>query len=389
MNIALFSDTYYPEINGVATSVHSLFLLLNKMGHNCYVVTTTNSKFTTFKDKVIGIPGLTLKQLYGYRAAFIFNEKAFKLLKSLNLDVIHVNTEFGIGIFGSTVASKLDIPVVYTYHTMYEDYTYYATKGYFDRFSKWAIREISRSNIANATEIIVPSQKTEIYFRSIGIEKTINIVPTGFDFSRFKLNDEEKEESLKIKEKLGLSDKKVLLCLGRIAQEKSFDVIIKGYKNYLDKYKDDKTVLVFVGAGPDEENLKKLVEELNIKDRVIFVGKVKLDYVPLYYHLADYFLNASISETQGLTFMEAMAARVPILARFDNNLINVLADKETGFFFQDTDDFPDKLNEISNMKKEDLEIIKDNALKSIEPFSEEAFYKNIMGVYNRAIRRNW
>ena len=61
MNIALFSDTYYPEVNGVATSVHSLFLLLNKMGHNCYVVTTTNSKFTTFKDKVIGIPGLTLR----------------------------------------------------------------------------------------------------------------------------------------------------------------------------------------------------------------------------------------------------------------------------------------------------------------------------------------
>ena len=87
--------------------------------------------------------------------------------------------------------------------------------------------------------------------------------------------------------------------------------------------------------------------------------------------------------------MEAMAARIPILARFDNNLINVLTDKETGFFFQDTNDFPDKLNEVLNMKEEDLELIKDNALKSIEPFSEQAFYKNIMEVYNRGIRRNW
>lgn len=389
MNIALFSDTYYPEINGVATSVHSLFTLLNKMGHNCYVITTTNSKFTTFKDKVIGIPGLTLKRLYGYRAAFIFNNKAFKLIKSLNLDVIHVNTEFGIGIFGSTVASKLDIPLVYTYHTMYEDYTYYATKGYFDRFSKWAIREISRSNIANATEIIVPSQKTEIYFRSIGIGKTINIVPTGFDFSRFNLNDEQKNESFLIKEKLGIKNKKVLLCLGRLAQEKSFDIIIKGYKKYLEKYKDMSTILLFVGAGPDENNLKSLVQNFHLEDRVLFTGKVKLDYVPLYYHMADLFLNASISETQGLTFMEAMAAKIPILARFDNNLINVINDNETGFFFQDIEDFPDKLNSILNKDKKELGYIIDNAFASIEPFSENVFYDNIMGVYNRAIKRNW
>ncbi len=390
MNIAIFSDTFYPEVNGVATSVNSLFTLLNQRGHNCYVITTTSSKYVTYKDKVIGIPGIELKQLYGYRAAFIYNSDAFKLIKSLNLDIVHVNTEFGIGQFGFIVAKKLNIASVYTYHTMYEDYTYYATKGYFDRFSKWAIREFARACMTRASEIISPSEKTEVYLRSIGLEKMINIVPTGFDFSKFEVTNKEEVEELKIKYGLNNYDK-ILLCLGRIAQEKSFDVIINGYKGYLDKYGDSKfkTILIFVGAGPDEQALIKLTKELKIDDHVMFLGKVNLEKVPLYYAMADLFLNASISETQGLTFMESMAAHIPILCRYDNNLVDVITNKVTGFFFEDVYDFKDKLDEVLSMKKEDLNEVTIKAYDSIEKFSDNTFYKNIMEVYKRAIRKNW
>ncbi len=387
MNIALFSDTFFPEVNGVATSVTSLFNLLNKMGHNCYVVTTTSAKYVTYKNNVIGIPGLELKQLYGYRAAFIFNSKAFKLIKSLKLDIIHVNTEFGIGQFGFSVAKRLNIPSVYTYHTMYEDYTYYATKGYFDRFSKWAIREFTRSSMIRASEIICPSEKTEVYLRSIGLEKMINVVPTGFDFSRFQNYDIEEVE--RIKKEHNLEEKFILLCLGRLAKEKSFDILIDGYKEFLDYYHDKKTMMIFVGAGPAENELIKQAKELNISDRVLFLGKVNLTKVPLFYGLSNLFLNASISETQGLTFMEAMAAHRPILCRFDNNLVNVINNKVTGFFFQDEHDFKFKLHEIMSYSDEDLNKICDNAYNSISMFSDNTFYKNIMEVYKRAIRKNW
>lgn len=389
MNIALFSDTFYPEVNGVATSVNSLFTLLNQRGHNCYVITTTSSKYVTYKDKVIGIPGIELKQLYGYRAAFVFNDDAFKLIKSLNLDVVHVNTEFGIGQFGFIVAKKLKIPAVYTYHTMYEDYTYYATKGYFDRFSKWAIREFARACMIRAEEIISPSAKTEVYLRSIGLEKMINIVPTGFDFSRFEVSDKSLVNELK--EKYGLKKyDKILLCLGRIAKEKSFDIIIEGYKKYLDKHKNEiKTILIFVGTGPDENNLIKLTKELKIEENVMFLGKVNLEKVPYYYAMSDVFLNASISETQGLTFMEAMAAHIPILCRYDNNLVNVINNKVTGFFFEDVNDFEGKLHEVLLMNKDEIEEICKNAYNSISQFSDNTFYNNIMEVYKRAIRKNW
>ena len=390
MNIAIFSDVYLPDINGVAVSVDSLFKLLKKYGHNAYVVTTSSEKEISFKDNILRIPGLELKKLYGYRASFIYNEKAFQILKKLKLDLCHINTEFGISQFGFIVASKLNIPSVYTYHTMYEDYTYYATKGYFDRFSKWAIREFDKSCMNRATEIISPSEKTKIYIRSVGVEKYVNVVPTGFNFDRFIPNEENKAKSLEKRREIGFKDnQKILLCLGRVAKEKSFDVIIEGYAKYLKAYKDNDTALLFVGDGPARGDLEELTKSLNITDRVKFIGKVDNSLVPYFYLMSEVFLNASISETQGLTFMEAMASDLLVLCRFDNNLVGVIDNNKTGFFFQDVDDFKDKLHYVLSLNKEESDSIKKNAFDSIDRFSEKTFYNNIIEVYKRAIRRSW
>lgn len=389
MNIGLFSDTFVPEINGVATSVNSLFTLLKKYGHNCYVITTGNEIKVTFKDNVLKIPGLELKGLYGYRASFVYNSEAFKIIQGLKLDVVHINTEFGIGQFGFLVANKLELPIVYTYHTMYEDYTYYATKGYFDRFSKWAIREFARGDMDRATELIAPSQKTLNYLRSIGFKRFINIVPTGFDFSRFTELKNDDPRVIEIKKKYGLIGKKVLICLGRIAKEKSFDVILNNYRLYLDKYSENETVILFVGAGPQLEELKELAKTLKIDDRVIFTGKVPVNETQYYYHCADLFLSASVSETQGLTFMEAMASYVPILCRFDNNLLGIIENNVTGFFFMEDLKFVDKLHSIMALSDDEINKVKLGAYKAIDKFSEKNFHDNIMTVYERAIRRNW
>ena len=390
MNICLFSDSYLPEINGVATSVNSLYKLLKSYGHNVRVVTTTDQKDVVIEGDVIRIPGITLKKIYGYKLSNIYNSKAFKYLKTLHLDVIHINSEFGIGQFGFIVASILNCATVYTYHTMYEEYTYYITKGYFDRFSKWVIREYAKDCMERATEIISPSEKTKNYIRLIGINKYVNVVPTGFNFSRFQDVDHLDPKVLEIKRKYNISeDDRVLICLGRIAKEKSFDVVIKGYKKYLDTYKNKKTKLLFVGAGPALDELKDLSSKLNLNDNIIFVGKVNQDETQYYYRTAEVFLNASTSETQGLTFMEAMASNLLVLCRFDNSLLGVINNNVNGFFYIDEDDFKDKLNSVLNLDKEKVEKIKSNALSSIDKFSDKTFYSNIIEVYNRARRRSW
>ena len=129
MKIALFSDTYIPDINGVATSTNILRNELIKLGHDVLVVTSelpSDSDYhDRFDDQVLRVPGLEIQALYGYRACNIYSFKGMREIKRFAPEVIHVQTEFGIGIFGRIAGETLNVPVVYTYHTMWEDYSHY------------------------------------------------------------------------------------------------------------------------------------------------------------------------------------------------------------------------------------------------------------------------
>ena len=391
MNIVLFTDTYPPEINGVATSCQNLRNILIKKGHNVLVVTTNPiNNDLTYEDGIIRIPGLNLKKLYGYRAAWVFNRKAAKYIKDFRPDVIHIHTDFGIGQFGRLMFKRLRLPGVYTYHTMYEDYTYYFTKGRFDQLVKGVLRNYTKGIIEGCHEVIIPSIKTKDYFREIKIDKSINIVPTGIDFDIFERKNFKQEDIDNEKARLGIMPlDKVLLSLGRVAKEKSIDVCIKGFANYLKEYKDEHIKFVIVGGGPALDELIKLTKDLGIDDKVIFVGAVKPDQVAFYYQLGDYFTSASISETQGLTFMESMAASLPVLARFDTNLIGVIEDNKTGFFYIDENNFVEVLHKVIHMKKEEKDLVIANAKEKLEPFSIDKFASNVVEVYKRAIKKNW
>ncbi|MDD4006022.1 MAG: glycosyltransferase family 4 protein [Erysipelotrichia bacterium] len=391
MNIALFSDTYPPEINGVATSTRSLFNTLVAHGHQVLVITTNaTSKEVTYIDGILRIPGAELKKLYGYRMSWIFNSKAMKIIRAFQPDVVHIQTDAGIGIFGHIVTRLLKLPKVYTYHTMYEDYTHYATKGYFDRFAKSAVRTFARSIISGVDEFIIPSVKTKDYMRYIGVDTYINVVPTGTDFSKYSLAkiEPKKMNELISKYKPDASIA-TLVVLGRVAKEKSIDVCLKSYAAFLKTKPRRKTQLIVVGGGPALEELKLLAEELGISKFTTFVGRVSPDEVQYFYRLGDYFLCASLSETQGLTFMEAMASDLVVITRYDANLIGVINDGETGFFYQGPDDFPTILEKVLALTKNQVKTITKKAKDGIKPYSIETFYQNIIKVYKRAIRKKW
>lgn len=395
MRIMLFSDTFPPELNGVATSTYNLYKTLKEHGHEVYVVTTnshpTNKKVLIENGDVIRLYGIELKKLYGYRMAKFYFPSVMKFIKKFKPQVIHVQTEIGIGIFGKLVAKRLKIPLVYTYHTMYEDYTYYVTKGhrFFDFFAKKIVRSYSRIVASKATEFISPSKKTKEKFRNYGANNYINIVPTGIDFNKYKKVNSDLDAIKEYKINNNLEDTFIILSLGRIAKEKSIDVCMRGYAEYLKKDKGVKTYMLIVGGGPDLMELQLLAKDLQIEEHVKFVGPVPTEKVPFYYHLSDLFVSASITETQGLTFMEAMASETLVLARFDENLVNVIDDNNNGFFFSNADDFSNKLDSIISMDNDLKEKMKANALKTIEEYSIDKFYENIMEVYNRAIRKYW
>lgn len=389
MTIVLFTDTFYPEINGVATSTKNLFDLLKANGHKVYVVTTNpKSHKVTFEDNVIRVPGIKLKKLYDYIFAPIYNRKVMKILKGIKADILHINTDFSIAQQAYLYAKKRPgAALVYTYHTMYEDFTYYITKGYADRLSKWIIRQYSITVANKVNEYIVPSYKSLNYLRRIGINSYVNVVPTGVDLTRFLKSNVNKEEKEAFLTKYNIPlNAKLMLSLGRIAEEKNIDEVLEDFKYIYDKYND--LYLIIVGDGPYKKKLEEKVDELGISDRTRFIGKVPYEEVTFYYDIADIFVSASISETQGLTYLEAMATNTLVLAKYDSNLTELIKDGLNGFFFDNKEEFSNKIGQILNLNETSYNMMKGEMNSSIKKFSLDTFYSNIMTVYERAKRNN-
>ena len=391
MNIALFTDTYPPFINGVSTSCYNLAKTFREHGHRVIVVTPRTSKGKLeFKDDIVYMPGIELKNLYGFRATRLYDKNVCKILKDNNIELIHNQTDATIGIFARRAARRLKLPIVYTYHTSYEDYTYYATHGVLDRVAKKVVRAYSRGIATKATEFITPSVKTKDFMRSVGTDIYINVIPTGIDFSLFSKERFDLERAKKFKEEHGIDeDTKVVLLLGRVAKEKSMDVSIRFFASYVNTHPNQKVKMIVVGDGPQRSELELLTHELHISHLVDFIGFVSAQEVPFYYHLADVFNSASITETQGLTFMEAMSAGAMVLARFDDNLTNTIIDGETGFFFTDEMSYISKIEKIFSLSKEQIDKINENVWKIIDTYSMDKFYSNVLEVYKRAIRKYW
>lgn len=389
MNIALFTDTYLPDINGVATSTHILRNELVKHGHHVLVVTTILPHDSHYKDEnqyVLRLPGLDLKKLYGYRASNIYSFKGMKEIKEFSPDLIHIQTEFGIGIFGKIAGEILNIPVCYTYHTMWADYSHYIAPGNIkavDTVAKKIIEKISKIYGDSCTELIVPSQKTADALREYGISNSIHVIATGLQLEQFSKNNMNQEVMNEIINKYHLKDKFVVTFLGRIAPEKSVDLLIEAMKD-LSK-KDDSICLMIVGGGPQLDELKEMVNDYQLNDSIIFTGPKESSLVPSYYHVSDLFVSASITETQGLTFIEAMASGIPVLARYDKNLDGVIVDGRNGYFFSDKDDLVDKILCLSQM---DLSELSQYAIEDALQYSSENFYKKIMETYQKALSKH-
>ena len=391
MRIALFTDTYPPFVNGVSTSTFNLANALTARGHEVLVVAP---RFTDGKMEQIGnvlyIPGIALKKIYGYRVTNFFANKPISIVKKFKPDLIHNQTDFTIGVFARRCAKKLKLPIVYTYHTSYEDYTYYITHGIMDRFAKRFVRAYSRDLSGRMTEFITPSEKTKEYMRMAGSDVYVNVIPTGIDFSIFKSDKIDQHKLAEFKQAHNIKQNtKVFLILGRIAKEKSMDVSLRSIALYHNKHPEVDIKVIVVGQGPFKEELELYAEELGISNLTDFIGEVGCLEVPFYYHLCDIYTSASITETQGLTFMEAMAAGKIVLARFDSNLTGTITNGKTGFFFTDDNSFVNQVEKIFSLSSKEKEAIIKEAYATVDAYSIDKFYDNIVRVYKRAIRKFW
>lgn len=389
MRIGLFTDTYPPEINGVANSTNIVFREMLKHGHDVYVVCTRTGIFKAVWDedgRVLRLAGIELKFLYGYQMSSFYHPFALEEIRKLHLDLIHVQTEFGIGIFARRCAREFHIPLIMTYHTTYEDYTHYVSlhSRKLDSLMKKRVADVTKLYADASMEVIVPSVKTQQSLLSYRIFKKINVIPTGLELERFSPALKSEEKTAEIRRRFGFAkEDRLVIYVGRIAEEKALDLVIDGFDKAI--HNGAKTKFLIVGGGPDLERLKKLVKKLNIASSVAFAGPVEQQYVPDYYRAADAFISASLSETQGMTFIEAMASGLPVMARRDEVLKDLLIEGENGWYFTDASDLSQILMKFDHLDEEELKKLSKNSAKNAEPYSSETFYHQLMEVYDRVI----
>ncbi|HEM5490567.1 TPA: glycosyltransferase family 4 protein [Streptococcus suis] len=331
MRIGLFTDTYFPQVSGVATSIKTLKTELEKLGHTVFIFTTTDEDVNRYEDwDIIRIPSVPFFAFKDRRVAYAGFTDAIKIASRYKLDIIHTQTEFSLGILGKMVARELGIPVVHTYHTQYEDYVHYIAKGRIIRPSM--IKYFVRAFFRDLDGVICPSEIVEDLLTGYDIPISKRVIPTGIDLAKFDRPEITEDDITELRKQLGIaSDETMLLSLSRISHEKNIQAIVKAMPKILSE--NPKVKLVIVGGGPYAVELRSMISELDLSSNVQLTGMIAPSDTALYYKAADFFISASTSETQGLTFLESLASGTPILAHANPYLKNVVTDKMFGTLF--------------------------------------------------------
>ena len=373
MKILITTDWYAPIINGVVTSVLLLQREMERQGHEVRVVTLSNTMHSYKDGSVYYMGSVSANKIYpGARLRVNRTRSLFRELVSWGPDVIHSQCEFSSFRVAYGLAHRLGTPIVHTYHTVYEDYTHYFSPSV--RVGKAVVSVFSRWICSRTACVVAPSRKVERLLRDYGVACRIEVIPTGVDLSFYR-RESQPEQLEALRRQWGIpEDKTVLLYLGRMAKEKNLAQLM----DQIHAARRQDAVLLLVGDGPDRETALDHARELGLE--VIYTGMVPHSDVLDYYRLGDLFVTASTSETQGLTYFEALAAGIPVLCRRDECVDGVVEDGVNGWQYASAGDFSRCLSAFCD--DPDLRRrMAQNAWESAERFSAGAFGRSVEALY--------
>lgn len=305
LHIAHFTNTYHPSINGVVRSVSVFRQALTDLGHNIFIFAPYASHFEDTDPLILRYPAIELPISPPYAFPIPVSPFVDRLLPSLKLDVIHSHHPFLLGQAAARKANQLDLPLVFTFHTRYDEYSHYVPLN--QTFVKGAITEWLRDYLQHCQHIIAPSNSIKQMFTDHGVIDRVTTIPTGIDLAPFRAADGQA-----LREERGWGKDKVLISVGRLAVEKNWPTLLAAAGQVMRQHREVR--LVIIGEGEEHNALLHQAQELGIADRVDFTGLVPFADIPRYLKAADLFCFASVTETQGLVTMEAMAASLPVVA---------------------------------------------------------------------------
>jgi len=335
MRIAMFSDTYSPQINGVVTSINTVMRELRDMGHEVYIF-GPHLKGVTEKDFEFRFQSAPYLFHSEHRLVYPYSRK-LKNFKALEIDVIHSHTPFAMGWLALRLAKKHNIPLVHTYHTLFTEYVHYVP-WLGESVGLWIAKKISRDYCNSCQWVIAPSGSMKKELQAYGVKTNIDVIPTGIDITL-----KEKGDAETARVRYGISpDTKILLYAGRLGKEKNIDFLLRSFRNIV---KEEKHVIfVIAGDGPFRKNLEWLAKTLHVEDKVLFTGYLGKEDLASLYKAATVFTFASVTETQGLVVAESMDIGTPVVAVNAMGIADVIDGDEGGLASSlDTKEFSKKV----------------------------------------------
>nr|WP_300005969.1 glycosyltransferase [Tissierella sp.] len=380
IKILITIDCYLPTINGVIISVITLKKELEERGHQVKVLTLSKTTNSYKVDDIVYLGSMGVGNFYpGARFTFIRENNFIEELLLWKPDLIHSQSEFSTFSISKEIARELKIPIVHTYHTIYEDYTHY-----FSPVKKWGrliAENITLKTLKYADLVIVPTKKISLLLLRYGVDKEINIIPTGINLKKFnKSTGLNSQDGLRKELKIPINHK-VFIFVGRLGKEKNLEELIL----YLSRLERKDITLLIVGDGPHRKTLENYSKGNAFLNNIIFTGMIDPNEIGAYYKLGDVFVSASTSETQGLTYIEALANSLPLICREDQCLDDVIEEGINGFEYSTFEEFENSVNIVFSDNKIDL---KKNALESVtKKFSSDLFAKRIEKSYQDTIKK--
>lgn len=331
MHIAHFTNTYLPVISGVVRSVSAYRAALTELGHNVFVFAQETDVYTDTEPFIFRYPAIKLPIKVDTPAIIPISNFIETLLPSLKLDIIHAHHPVLLGQTAANKAEEMKLPLVFTFHTQYREYTHYfpLPQEIVQDFLKGAVVNWLGEYMTHCHHIIVPTEgmrrKLEEQY---GLSDQVSVIPTGIDLRPYAevLGEE-------VRSRYGWENDMVLISVGRLAKEKNWTVLIDAVVQLLPD--DPQLRLVILGEGPERDELEKRIRAAGAEERIQLIGRVPFDEVPNYLRAADIFGFASTKETQGLVTLEAMASGLPVVAVDATGTSDVVVDGVHGILTPD------------------------------------------------------
>ncbi|HNX29144.1 MAG TPA: glycosyltransferase family 4 protein [Syntrophomonadaceae bacterium] len=379
MRIGIFTDSYKPYTSGVVTSICTFKAELEKLGHKVYIFAPSYHNYHEEEPDVFRYHSVPAPTNPDYTLAIPVLPGMRQQIKRLNLDIIHVHSPAIMGRVGMHYARLFRLPIVFTYHTLYEQYTHYLPVA--QVFAKDMTVKFSSKFCNDCDHVIVPAHETLELLSTYDIITPISVIPTGVPLHKYV-----KKEGNWLRDNFPIpAENKILLFVGRLTKEKNLEFLINAFKEVHEKRPH--TTLVITAQGPLESHLKKIALKLglNLEQDIIFSGAVPYDTLIQVYYAADLFVFSSLTETQGLVLIEAMAAGLPVVAVRASGVQEMVDDGVDGILTElDINQLTEAICKV--MDDENLyNYFKTNALLKAQALSsqnmalkQEAVYENLL-----------